>query len=158
MCFGKVFVYFCSMNAEKYDYKQNGDSLVYIFFSVGKKIITKVVVYEPIDTNTYNLAFGDYDLVNQTIDDKSISNNGDTIKVLATVIQTIRDFFEVYLSVGLQIQGSTSIRTKLYQKIIRDNLTEIETEFKVFALRKGEIMLETPDFTQEYERFYIFKK
>jgi hypothetical protein len=146
------------VNAPKYDYKSDNNNLVYIFFSVGKKIITKIVVYEPIDTDTYNLAFGDYDLVNQTIDDKSISNNGDTIKVLATVIQTIHDFFEVYPLVGLQIQGSTSIRTKLYQKIIRDNLTEIETEFKVFALKEGEVMLETPTFTQDYERFYIYKK
>lgn len=146
------------MNAPKYDYKSDNDNLVYIFFSVGKKIITKIVVYEPIDANTYNLAFGDYDLVNQTIDDKSISNNGDTVKVLATVIQTIRDFFQVYPSIGLQIQGSTSTRTKLYQKIIRDNLAEIETEFKIFALREGEIMIETPNFTLEYERFYIYKK
>jgi hypothetical protein len=146
------------MNAPKYDYKSDNDNLVYIFFSVGKKIITKIVVYEPIDTDTYNLAFGDYDIVNQTIDDKSISNNGDTIQVLATVIQTIRDFFASYPKVALQIQGSTKVRTRLYQKIIRDNLIEIETEFNVFALRSNEIMLEKPDFSVDYERFYVFKK
>lgn len=80
------------------------------------------------------------------------------MKVLATVIQTIRDFFAAYPDVALQIQGSTEVRTRLYQKIIRDNLAEIETEFKIFALRKGEIMLEIPDFSIQYERFYIFKQ
>lgn len=146
------------MNAPKYDYTSNDERLAYLFFSVGNSIIAKIVVYEPIDTNTYNLAFGDYDFQTQTIDDKKVSNNGDTVKVLATVIQTIRDFFGVYPHAGVQIQGSTPTRTRLYQKIIRDNFTEIETEFSIFALRKEDIILEVPDFKQEYERFYIFKR
>lgn len=146
------------MNSEQYTFQADDNYLKYVFFSIGKKgIIAKVVLYEQITENVYNLAFGDYDYINQTIDDQARTDNGDTIKVLATVIQTVKDFFEKYPQVILQIQGNTATRTRLYQKIIRDNLKEIEKDFRVFALKKGERELEKPNFEAEYDIFYLLK-
>ncbi len=86
--------------------------LIYTFNSVGKQgIITKVIVYEPVqDDILYNLAFGDYDSNTGNIDDLSVSNNGDTIKVLATVIHTIENFFQYFPNAELMIRGSSDIR------------------------------------------------
>jgi len=146
------------MNAEKYAYNSEPTGLLYVFFSLGKKgIIPKVVIYEELQENLYNLAFGDYNPITQEIDDKSVSNNGDMVKILATIIQTIRDFFILYPQAILVIQGSTDTRTRLYQKIIKDNFSLIQTEFKVLALQKGGTKPETPDFLLNYEKFYISK-
>ncbi|MCU0445448.1 MAG: hypothetical protein MUE85_11070 [Microscillaceae bacterium] len=107
--------------------------------------------------NLYNLAFGDYNPVTQELDDKSVSNNGDIVKVLATIIQTTRDFFDLYPQAVLIVQGSTATRTRLYQKIIKDNWGFIQTQFKILALEKGELIPKTPDFSLDYEKFYISK-
>ena len=150
---------YCSMNREKYSYSADQKNLVYTFFSVGiQGIITKVIIYEKIEDGIYNLAFGDYDHSTGDINDKVISNNGDTVKVLATVIQTIQDFFENYPEAVLFIQGSTPTRTKLYTKIIRDNINDIETDFQVMALKIGGSVLEMPNFTEDYTKFAIIKK
>lgn len=147
------------MNAERYDYTTDNDNLLYAFFSMGKKgVITKVIMYEKTAPNHYNLGFGDYDHMTDNISDKSVSNNGDTVKILATVIQTIRDFFGARPYALLDVQGSTPIRTKLYQKILRDNWNEIETNFKVLAFRDVNGEPETPDFSVEYVLFQISKR
>lgn len=65
----------------------------YIFESTGKKgIIIKVVIFTEIQNNIYNLGFGDYNLTTSVIDDVIVSNNGDIIKVLATIV-SIADHF-----------------------------------------------------------------
>ncbi|MDX2305954.1 MAG: hypothetical protein NW226_24305 [Microscillaceae bacterium] len=147
------------MNRDKYKYSSDNQHLIFSFFSIGKQgVITKVVVYEEIEDGMYNLAFGDYNYLIGEIDDKAISNNGDTIKVLATVIETIKDFFVYKPESVIFIQGSTSNRTKLYAKIIRDNLSEIETEYQILALETESTSLDIPDFKKEYSKFVILKK
>lgn len=105
--------------------------------------------------NHFNLVFGDYDNTKFEINDTVVTNNGDTIKVLGTVIETIQVFFQAYPHA---IRGSTPIRIKLYQKIIRRNWTEIETKFKILAFNNDINKPEFPDFSQEYQCFQISKK
>ncbi len=147
------------MNVETYIYTTDDEKLLYDFYSIGNKgTIAKIVIYEIANFNHFNLAFGDYDAVREEINEISITNNGDTIKVLATVIETIKVFFQTYPYAILDIRGSTTIRTKLYQKIIRDNWAEIETEFRILAFKNDRTKPEIPDFTQEYQLFQITKK
>lgn len=40
----------------------------------------------------FNLAFGDYDENTKSINDLSVTNNGDSLKVLATVASTVYAF------------------------------------------------------------------
>ena len=66
----------------------------YIFESTGKRTITKVVEFSSAErSNVYNLAFGDL-LPNGEINDKANSNNGDIIKIFATVIDILQDCTE----------------------------------------------------------------
>lgn len=61
----------------------------YIFTSIGKVRIEKVVEFSHTSiADLYNVGFGDL-LPDGSIDDLANTNNGDIIKVLATVVQTI---------------------------------------------------------------------
>lgn len=62
----------------------------YVFVSDGKKKIQKIVDFVPLrQGNIINLGFGDLS-PDGSIDDKANSNNGDIIKVLATVIDILK--------------------------------------------------------------------
>ena len=64
----------------------------YVFTSVGRRQIKKIVAFKPTPLeNVFNIGFGDL-LADGVVDDKAVSNNGDTSKVLVTVIQIIREF------------------------------------------------------------------
>ena len=70
----------------------SGDSLmVFEFTSEGSNgKISKIVQYSKTNLEGfYNLGFGDKDLETGEISDQSISNNGDSQKVLATVATTV---------------------------------------------------------------------
>lgn len=65
----------------------------YTFESIGKRTIIKVVEFSSTEiSDVYNMAFGDR-LPNDEIDDTVKSNNGDIIKVLATVIGYFTGFY-----------------------------------------------------------------
>lgn len=83
----------------------------YKFTSSGKRDIDKVVEFTPMSrSDVYNLAFGDR-LPNGEIDDKANSNNGDIIKIFATVIDILQDFTEENPSFKVMFLGSTPLRT-----------------------------------------------
>jgi len=66
------------MKADIYQIDNSRNNLIFAFNSVGKRgIITKVVVYEPVGEETFNLAFGDYNSETNTIQDDINSDNGD---------------------------------------------------------------------------------
>jgi len=81
-----------------YRYKSEQKLRHFEFISEGSKgLIHKMVEYtETREENVFNLAFGDYDKNTKTIDDLSITNNGDSLKVLATVASTVYAFTEKY--------------------------------------------------------------
>jgi hypothetical protein len=106
----------------------------YHFISVGKKRIEKVVEFIALGGNIFNLAFGDL-LPNGTIDYRANSNNGDIVKVLATVV------------------------TKLYARILRTYYSVFSREFTITGIswRKGEFDAAPfdPNTDWEYEAFLI---
>jgi len=79
------------MTQVAYPYKRL-QSRRYLFISDGKKRIAKVVDFIPLGIgNIVNIGFGDL-LPDGSMDDKVNSNNGDIIKVLATVVDILRHF------------------------------------------------------------------
>lgn len=113
------------MEAGGYNLSSDNSKIVFSFFSIGKRgIIPKVVIYEPIDEMVFNLAFGDFNIETETLDDLVVSNNGDTRKVLLTVINTLYYFFEKHPKALVLLKGSTEVRTKLYQRIIKTYKSE----------------------------------
>jgi hypothetical protein len=91
----------------------NEDRLQYLFASIGKFTIIKVIEYSPIqllgNRVVYNLGFGDYDENSKTILDNTNSNNGDMYAVFNTVLHTVPLFFDSKPNCVLYICGSDSI-------------------------------------------------
>ena len=86
------------MKLPKYPLASSDKMMTFEFVSEGKNgLIHKIVKYQPTNLKgLYNLAFGDKDLKTGEIDDKVISNNGDSEKVLATVVSTVYAFTDKY--------------------------------------------------------------
>ncbi len=147
------------MKHPKYLYCSSTDMFHYEFISEGSKgRIKKMVEYTETGTeNVYNLGFGDYNEVTQDIDDLSVTNNGDSLKVLATVASTLFTFIENNPNAWVVATGSTSVRTRLYRMGITNNLPEILEFFAVFGYN---INQDWEEFVigEDYEAFLITKK
>ena len=72
-------------------------------------------------------------LFDGTVSDLSVSNNQDMPKVLATVFTSILYFFENKPHARIFIQGSTKVRTRLYQIAIVKYLDKIEQKFRLLG-------------------------
>ncbi len=147
------------MNKPKYLYKTEEHFVIYEFISeVPKGRILKMVEYtETATKGVYNLAFGDYDKVTNTINDLSVTNNGDSLKVLATVASTVYAFLDKHPNAYIVATGSTSIRTRLYRMGITNNLAEIKEDFIVYGLSDNGTWDEFV-VGEDYEAFLITKK
>jgi hypothetical protein len=147
------------MNKPKYLYKSEEYLKIYEFISEGPKgRIKKIVQFTETGTeNVYNLGFGDYNEKTKSIDDLAVTNNGDSLKVLATVASTVYAFTEKYPEAWIFATGSTSVRTRLYRMGITNNLAEINQDFKVYGLTENG---EWTEFIvgEDYEAFLITKK
>jgi hypothetical protein len=112
------------MKHPKYNYRSENLFLIYEFLSEGPKgIVKKMVEYtETATENVYNLGFGDYEEKTGEINDLSVSNNGDSLKVLATEASTVYAFTEKYPKAWILATGSTAVRTRLYRMGITNNL------------------------------------
>ena len=82
------------MKYQRYEYQTEDELHYFEFTSIGPKgEIKKIVEYTKVSVdNIYNLGFGDYDKEGNKIDDKIVTNNGDSQKVLATVVSTVYAF------------------------------------------------------------------
>ena len=125
------------MNKERYIVSIDANSEIYEFSSIGRNgKIAKIIQYSPIDADRhfFNLGFGDKDLLTGKIDDLSVSNNGDTQKILATVAATVVHFTGCYPAVWVFAAGSTPARTRLYRIGITKYLKEINHQFEIEGL------------------------
>jgi hypothetical protein len=108
----------------------------YTFISTGKRSIVKVIEFTPTATyNVYNLAFGDL-LPNGEIDDMSNSNNGDIIKIFATIIDVVQFFTTNNPSLRIYFEGSTPERTLLYNRILKTYYQPFSKKFKIAGVIK----------------------
>ncbi|HMT54860.1 MAG TPA: hypothetical protein PKD16_14955 [Saprospiraceae bacterium] len=140
----------------KYDVLASDNWLIYEFVSIGPKgRIPKMVIYQHIEGNLYNLAFGDKDSESGNIDDLVVSDNQDTEIVLATVASTLFDFFENYNGTIVFAKGSTHSRTRLYRRHLNILLEHIEQNFLLLGELNGEI--ERFKKNKEYTSFLITK-
>jgi len=148
------------MNKPKYLYKSERFLTVFEFISEGPKgQIKKMVQYTDTGTeNVFNLAFGDYDEETNSINDISITNNGDSTKVLATVASTVYAFTEKHPNAWIFATGSTVVRTRLYRMGITNNIEEIIVDFDVYGLTIDTNIWEEFIVGEDYEAFLITKK
>lgn len=133
------------------------DCLTFEFISDGfKGRIMKVVQYTPLHKrNYYNLGFGDRDLRTGHISDLSVSDNGDSKKILATVASTLSFFLEKYPNAKVMASGSTPSRTRLYRMGINEFLPLIMKDFILQGLTRNGWELFNPN--HDYLAFLIQK-
>ncbi len=124
------------MNEDRYMVETSFDLTTFEFVSEGPRgKIEKVVVYSEINIKgVYNLAFGDKDPITGFLNDLTVTNNGDSQKVLATVASTLYAFTDENPAVEIIAIGSTAARTRLYRMGITNNLESIKQDFYVFGL------------------------
>ncbi|MFY8187167.1 MAG: DUF6934 family protein [Flavobacterium sp.] len=146
------------MKLPKYPLASSDKMMTFEFVSEGKNgLIHKIVKYQPTNLKgLYNLAFGDKDLKTGEIDDKVISNNGVSEKVLATVVSTVYAFTDKYPDVWIYATGSTKARTRLYRMGISKFLVEVTEDFEIL----GEIDEDWETFKSdfEYDGFLVRRK
>ncbi|MEM6844706.1 MAG: hypothetical protein AAF632_21000 [Bacteroidota bacterium] len=145
------------MKAEKYSLKAEESLTTFEFVSEGPKgIIKKLIQFqETNEPNLYNLAFGDK-VGKAEIDDLAISNNGDSEKVLATVVAAVYAFFDKYPGAFIYATGSTKARTRLYRMGITKYYDEMIEDFYLY----GQIGNEFPvlEIGKEYDGFLAQRK
>ena len=145
------------MNLPAYPVQQI-EPLVFTFISRGKKgSINKIILYELLQADIFNLCFGDLDSKTLEIDDSVNSDNGDIVKVMATVLQTIPLFFQKYPDGKIYFEGSDVRRTKFYNRIISNRRFDLEKTYYLeggFSDGSVEFFRENMD----YSYFLIAKK
>lgn len=128
------------MKLPKYEMEAEDSLEVFSFVSQGPKgSIEKLIKFSETSLNGfYNLAFGDKDLLTGEIDDKVVSRNGDSEKVLATIVSAVYAFTERNKAAWVYATGSTSARTRLYRMGITKYIDEVKKDFDVYGLLDGE--------------------
>ncbi len=146
------------MNLPKYTLVSSDKMTTFEFVSEGNNgKIHKIVQYQPTNLkDVYNLAFGDKNTQTGEVSDEVISNNGDSEKVLATVVATIYAFTDKYPEVWMYATGSTKARTRLYRMGISKFFEEAKNDFDIF----GELTDDWEEFKLniEYEGFLVKRK
>ncbi|MGI4885154.1 MAG: DUF6934 family protein [Janthinobacterium lividum] len=147
------------MNLEKYALKAGEDLTIFEFISEGPKgTIRKLIQFqETTEPGVYNLAFGDKSQVTGDIDDLAASNNGDTDKVLATVVAALYAFFDRYPDAFIYATGSTEARTRLYRMGIIRFYQELQRDFYLFG-QVGDDFQKFENGTTTYKGFLAQRK
>jgi hypothetical protein len=146
------------VNLPKYHLKADSELIVFEFTSSGPNgNIPKLIKFSQTQLEgLYNLGFGDKDLMTGEIDDLAVSNNGDSEKILATVIAAVYAFTDKYEDIWVYATGSTLARTRLYRMGITKYLAEAKTSFDIYGLLNDEwLEFETGI---DFEAFLIKRK
>ncbi|HEX2846468.1 MAG TPA: hypothetical protein VHN59_07960 [Chitinophagaceae bacterium] len=142
------------MNLERYKLIVSQEQGQYEFLSEGPKgVIRKVIHYLPIGNSIYNLGFGDWDEVNQKINDKSRSNNGDREKILVTVADSVMHFIQLHPHAIVFSRGETPSKTRLYQMAIAREWKTISKLYKIKGFYLGKWEEFTP--AKNYDAFTL---
>lgn len=123
------------MQLDQYKLKAEPDFTTFEFLSEGQKgKIIKLVQFQQIEeTNVYNLAFGDFDPLTRQLNDKIVTDNRDSQKVLATVVAAIYSFTEYYTNAWVYAIGSTEARTRLYRMGINKYFDIASNDFYILG-------------------------
>jgi hypothetical protein len=83
--------------------------------------------------NIVNIGFGDL-MPDGSIDDKANSNNGDIVKVLATIVEILKHFTIQHPQAVIYFRGNTVERTKLYTRVLKTYYSVFSKEFKMIGI------------------------
>ena len=147
------------MKLDRYELKADEPLTTYEFLSEGPKgKIQKIIQFSLVNQidNVYNLAFGDKNYLTGEIDDRIVTDNGDSEKVLATVVAAVYAFCDYFPDAWIYATGSTAARTRLYKMGINKYFDIVETDFEMY----GQIQNEWEPYIKgkDYQTFVIQRK
>jgi hypothetical protein len=120
---------------QAYPIEYSEDKLNYRFISKGaENDIVKIVTYEDMKSDEWNLAFGDANADETDFDDKIITNNQDMRRVIQTVFATGLIFSAAYPERKIKIVPVDRQRKLLYNRVFQDRHTAIEEFYTVYGL------------------------
>lgn len=120
------------MRLDHYPLKVGDRLFAYEFMSIGPKgKILKLIQFTLVDEELrlYNLGFGDWDESTGDINDKIVTDNGDTQKIMATLVEAVYQFSEEVSGALIYATGSTESRTRLYRIGLNKNLAAVKADF-----------------------------
>jgi len=146
------------MKLDRYELKAGRNLTTFEFVSEGRKgQIVKVIQFQPMNLeNLYNLAFGDRNAETGELDDKVVTDNGDSEKVLATVVAAVYAFADRYPESWVYATGSTASRTRLYRMGINKYLDIVAADFDLLGEHHSE--WEAYEFGKDYQAFAVRRK
>ena len=146
------------MKLARYHLKTESKFTRFEFISEGSKgAIRKLIEFQATShPDVYNLAFGDKEQLGGDLNDLAVTNNGDTDKILATVVAALYIFFDNYPATYVYATGSTKARTRLYRMGITKFYEEMQQDFYLY----GQVGDEFQEFRlgEEYEGFLAQRK
>ena len=146
------------MTLDRYELSAGNNLTTFEFLSEGSKgQIIKIIQFQEMNIkNIYNLAFGDKNLNSGKINDKIVTDNGDSEKVLATVVSAIYAFADRYPDSWIYATGSSTSRTRLYRMGINKYYRIVIEDFEIMGEYRNE--WEIYEFGKDYQAFAVHKK
>lgn len=146
------------MKLDRYELKSDELLTTFEFLSEGSKgKIKKIIQFSLVNQNNlYNLAFGDRSPLTGEIDDRIITDNGDSEKVLATVVAAVYAFCDRFPDAWIYATGNTAARTRLYRMGINKYYDIVYADFEIF----GQTYSEWERYVKgkDYQAFVIQRK
>ena len=146
------------MKLDRYELKSDDPLTTFEFLSEGPTgKIEKIIQFSLVmGDNLYNLAFGDKNQLTGQIDDKVVTDNGDSEKVLATVVAAVYSFCDHFPDAWIYATGSTTARTRLYKMGINKYFEIVSEDFEIFGQAESE--WEPYIKGKEYQAFVVQRK
>jgi hypothetical protein len=146
------------MKLDRYELTAGRSLKTFEFLSEGRNgKITKVVQFEQMNIeNLYNLSFGDKNSITGELDDKIVTDNGDSEKVLATVVAALYAFADRYPDIWVYATGSTMARTRLYRMGINKYFDIVQNDFDIMGEHHNE--WEWYESGKDYQAFAVRRK
>lgn len=146
------------MKLDRYELKAARSLSTFEFLSEGRKgKIVKIVQFQKMNLpNLYNLAFGDKNSATGQVDDMAITDNGDSEKVLATVVAAVYAFANKYLDAWIYATGSTESRTRLYRMGLNKYFDVVQVDFDIMGEHLNE--WEWYEKGKDYQAFAVHRK
>jgi hypothetical protein len=135
------------MIKDTYRYMPSKRHTRFAFQSEGDKgKIVKIIEFYSLENGKWNLGFGDWN--KGTVDDKVVSNNQDTMKVIRTVANVTVEFFKQYPDSVVVIEPVDEKRKKFYNLIFQRYYKDISPYFNILGKDKNK------EETYILEKFY----
>ncbi len=145
------------MHLTLYPYIIDKNFRIYEFVSEGPAgMIRKIVRFDRIGPDIYNLSLGDLDEKTGKINYSIVSDNKDRQKILATVAVIVHDFTMKYPQAWIFARGRNKARNRLYRMGINSCLVFLEAEFDLYGIINDKIEPFTSD--QAYDSFLAKRK